>query len=203
MTSPNPATQTASKIEAILFWKAEPVSIKKLGQLLNAGVKKIRDGLAELGSALEGRGLALVQTDDDVMLGTAKEMSLLIEHLTKEELSRDLGKAGLETLSIILYQGPISRADIDYIRGVNSQFILRNLLIRGLVERVDNPKDARGYLYKTTLDLLAHLGVSNIADLPEYDQVRQDIDTFKNTQPDPSTQPVQSVQSTPESPEQK
>jgi segregation and condensation protein B len=90
-----------------------------------------------------------------------------------------LGKAGLETLAIILYQGPISRADIDYIRGVNSQFIVRNLLIRGLIERVDNPTDARSFLYKTTLDLLSHLGISKIQDLPEYDQVRRDIDGFR------------------------
>ena len=125
--------------------------------------------------------MTLVQTDEDVMLGTAKELSPLIEQLTKEELTRDLGKAGLETLSIVLYQGPISRADIDYIRGVNSQFILRALLIRGLVERVDNPTDARSYLYKPTLDLLSHLGVSKIADLPEYEQVKKDIETFKQT----------------------
>ena len=125
------------------------------------------------------RGLTLIQTDTEVMLGTAKEFSPLIEQLTKEELSRDLGKAGLETLSIVLYQGPISRADIDYIRGVNSQFILRNLLIRGLVERIDNPKDARSFLYKTTLDLLAHLGISKVEDLPEYEKVRSDIDAFK------------------------
>jgi segregation and condensation protein B len=113
------------------------------------------------------------------MLGTSKELSPLIEKLTKDELTRDLGKAGLETLSIVLYQGPLARADIDYIRGVNSQFILRALLIRGLVERIDNPKDARSYLYKPTLDLLSHLGVSKIADLPEYEQVRKDIEGFK------------------------
>ena len=118
------------------------------------------------------------------MLGTAKELSPLIEQLTKEELTKDLGKAGLETLSIILYQGPITRADIDYIRGVNSQFIVRNLLIRGLVERVENPKDARSFLYKTTLDLLSHLGISKIEELPEYAQVREDIDGFKRAQLD-------------------
>jgi segregation and condensation protein B len=115
------------------------------------------------------------------MLGTAKELSSLIEQLTKEELTRDLGKAGLETLSIVLYQGPISRADIDYIRGVNSQFILRNLLIRGLVERVDNPADARSFLYQTTLQLLSHLGISKREDLPEFDKVREDIAAFKHS----------------------
>ena len=169
----------SAQLEALLFWKAEPVSLKKLATLLNTDTETVKTGLQELENALKGRGLTLVRTEDEIMLGTAKELSPLIEQLTKDELSRDLGKAGLETLSIILYQGPISRADVDYIRGVNSQFIVRNLLIRGLIERVDNPKDARSFLYKTTLDLLAHLGVSKIEELPEYEQVRKDIEGFK------------------------
>lgn len=187
----------SAKLEAVLFWKAEPISFKKLAQLLSTDGAKVSEtdikvGLVELENILKGRGLTLVQTDTEVMLGTAKELSPLIEQLTKEELSRDLGKAGLETLSIVLYQGPISRADIDYIRGVNSQFILRNLLIRGLVERIDNPKDARSFLYKTTLDLLAHLGVSKVEALPEYEKVRADIEAFKNQ----SAETEQSTEST-------
>lgn len=172
----------STQLEAILFWKAEPISIKKLATIFDTDVGVINNGLQELEQLLQGRGLTLVRTDGEVMLGTAKELSPLIEKLTKEELSRDLGKAGLETLSIILYQGPISRADIDYIRGVNSQFIVRNLLIRGLVERVENPKDARSFLYKTTLQLLSHLGISKIEELPEYEQVRKDIQGFKQSQ---------------------
>jgi segregation and condensation protein B len=196
-----PNSNLSAKLEAILFWKAEPITFKKLAQLLSTektseseAVKvtesDIKAGLTELENTLKGRGLTLVQTDTEVMLGTTKELSPLIEQLTKEELSRDLGKAGLETLSIVLYQGPISRADIDYIRGVNSQFILRNLLIRGLVERIDNPKDARSFLYKTTLDLLAQLGVSKIEELPEYDKVRADIEAFKQ-----STAPTEQITS--------
>ncbi len=181
----NPLSQNlptlSARIEAVLFWKAEPVSLKKLASLLEVDLPEIENGLKDLENSLQGRGLTLVQTDGEVMLGTAKELSALVSQLAKEELSRDLGKAGLETLSIVLYQGPIARADIDYIRGVNSQFILRNLLIRGLVERVDNPKDSRSYLYKTTLELLSHLGLSKITDLPEYEAVRNDIQAFKQT----------------------
>lgn len=179
----------SQQLEAILFWKAEPVAFKKLASLLNVGVDAVLSGLQELEVALKGRGLTLVRTDSEVMLGTAKDLSPLIEQLTKDELTRDLGKAGLETLSIILYQGPISRADIDHIRGVNSQFILRNLLIRGLVDRVENPKDARSFLYKTTIQLLSHLGISKIENLPEYEQVRNDIENFKRSQSEP--QPTQ------------
>ena len=151
-----------AKIEALLFWKAEPISIKKLASLLNENEDSIRKALSELHIILSERGIILIENNDEVTLGTSKDASELIESLTKDELSKDLGKAGLETLSIILYQGPISRAEIDYIRGVNSQFILRNLLVRGLIERIENPNDQRSYLYKSTLELLSYLGISKI-----------------------------------------
>ena len=171
---------TPALIEALLFWKAEPVSYKKLASLLKLDIPTVKTALQELENSLKGRGLSLVYDDDEVMLGTSPVATPLIEQCKKDELSQDIGKAGLETLSIILYQGPISRADIDYIRGVSSQFIVRNLLVRGLIERIDNPKDSRSYIYKATLDLLAHLGISKIGDIPEYEQVRQEIETFKN-----------------------
>lgn len=183
----NLSNPISKQIEAILFWKAEPISIKKLASLLGVNETDVKAGLTSLEKNLEGRGITLIQTDDEVTLGTSKDLSSLIEKLTKDELSRDLGKAGLETLSIILYQGPISRANIDHIRGVNSQFILRALLIRGLVERVDNPNDARSFLYKPTLQLLAHMGVSKIQDLPDYEQVRRDIESFRATVNDART----------------
>jgi segregation and condensation protein B len=173
-----------SQLEAILFWKAEPISIKKLAIILNVGETEIKAGIEELKKSLEGRGLTLIEVEDEVTLGTSKEASGLIESLTKEELTKDLGKAGLETLSIILYQGPLSRADIDYIRGVNSQFILRNLLVRGLIERVDNPKDQRSFLYKPTLELISYLGISKISDLPDFEAVKKDIEIFKTTTDD-------------------
>lgn len=169
-----------SQIEAILFWKAEPVSIKKLSTILNRDENEINDAVTKLEESLLGRGLCLIRLDNDISLTTSANSSEIIMQLTKDEMMRDLGKAGLETISIILYQGPISRAEIDYIRGVNSQFILRNLLIRGLIEKVDNPKDQRVSLYKATIDLMSYLGISKLSDLPEFESVRADIDSFKN-----------------------
>lgn len=168
-----------SQIEALLFWKAETISVKKIASILNKNVDEVKGAIKTLRESLKGRGITIVEWEDDVTLGTAKEASELIETLNKEELSKDLGKAGLETLSIILYQGPISRVDIDYIRGVNSQFILRNLLVRGLVEKVENPKDLRSFLYKPTLELLSYLGVSKIEDIPDFEAIKKDIETFK------------------------
>lgn len=169
----------SAQIEGLLFWRAEPVAIAELVRQLGATKAQIETALGQLSTALEHRGICLVKTADEVMLGTAPALSELIEKLTKEELARDIGKAGLETLSIILYQGPISRADIDFIRGVNSQFIVRNLLIRGLIERVDNPTDARSFLYKPTLALLAHLGIRSIDELPNRTEVMRDIQSFR------------------------
>lgn len=166
------------QIEAILFFRGEPVATKKLAEILSAREETIEEALKQLEEKLSGHGLTLVRNDGQVMLGTAPEASELIETMKKEELSRDLGKAGLETLSIVLYQGPISRPDIDYIRGVNSSFILRNLLVRGLVDRVTNPNDTRSYLYKPTFELLSYLGVSRIEDLPEFESMKKKVEEF-------------------------
>jgi segregation and condensation protein B len=164
-----------AQLESILFWKGEALSLKKLAEILKRTPEEIKEALSVLETKLEGRGVQLVYKEDEVMLGTRNEMGPTIEALVKEELVKDLGKAGLETLSIILYRGPVSRRDIDYIRGVNSQFILRNLLIRGLVEKVANPNDQRTFLYKPTFELLTHLGLSSLEQLPEYNEVRNEI----------------------------
>ena len=172
----------SGKVEALLFFRGEPVSRRELGKALGAKEREVEQGLAELREKLAGRGVALVENGDEVELRTAPEASELIEKIRKEELSRDLGKAGAETLAIVLYRGPSTRAEIDYIRGVNSTFILRNLMIRGLAERVPNPSDARSFVYKPTIDLLASLGVKNSSALPDYAAVRKELEAFAASQ---------------------
>jgi len=167
-----------AQIEALLFYRGEPVSYKELGKLLSVTEGKITGALAVLKESLKGRGIQLIEKDNEVMLATAASMSDMIEKIRKEELTKDLGKAGAETLAIILYRGPSSRSDVDYIRGVNSTFILRNLLIRGLVERVSNPDDQRSYVYKPTFELLSYLGVKNLSELPQFAAVRAELDKF-------------------------
>ncbi len=164
-----------AQIEAVLFWKSEPISLTKLAQALGKNETEISASLEILEQNLENRGVSLIRKNDEVMLGTNPEISSLIEKLTKEELSRDLGRASLETLTTILYKNPISRAEIDYIRGVNSSFILRHLMVRGLVERIANPADARSFLYQPTFELLQNLGVRKVEDLPEYGTLAEQI----------------------------
>lgn len=165
-------------LEALLFYKGEPDTIAALSKTLKASPEETQAAIEELKVSLEGRGIVLVQNDEQVELRTCAEASALIEEIRKQELSKDLGKAGAETLAIILYQGPISRADIDYIRGVNSSFILRNLQIRGLIERASDPKNGRSFLYAPTVELLAHLGVTEKTSLPEYHVVQSELKTF-------------------------
>ncbi len=162
-------------IEAILFMKGEPVTHKELGLLTKATPEELESALAELGANLSERGIRLVRKDDEVTLATSPEFSQFFADAAREEQSKDLGKAGLETLAIVLYQAPVSKNKIEYIRGVNCSFVLRSLLIRGLVERIQNPEDQRSYLYRGTFDALAHLGVTAVSELPEYEELQKQV----------------------------
>lgn len=181
------------KIEAILFWKGEPVSRKKLSEILKVELGEINEAIEKLKENLKDRGIALIENNDEIMLGTAPECGLLIENLQKEELNKDLSKASLETLSIILYKNGVSRAEIDYIRGVNSSFTLRALSIRGLVEKTTDEKDSRKYIYKPSFELLSFMGVKSVEELPDYGEVSNSINVAaKNLEEELSTQAEES-----------
>jgi segregation and condensation protein B len=164
-----------SKIEAILFWKGEPMSRKKLTEVLKVGQTEINDAIEKLKENLAERGIVMQEKDDEITLGTNPELSKLIEDLQKEELNRDLSKASLETLSIVLYKDGANRAEIDYIRGVNSSFTLRLLSVRGLVERILDPKDNRRYIYKPSFELFSYMGVKSREELPDYLEVSESL----------------------------
>lgn len=168
-----------SKIESVLLFKNEPVSATELAEWLDEKPETVKGALTNLAESYKNRGIVLVSDGELVSLGTHPESSILLEKLQKEELSRELGRAGLETLAVILYKGPISRREIDHIRGVNSSFILRSLLIRGLIERVEGTE--RSYTYKATLKLLQYLGVSKREDLPEFERAFKKMDEFVKT----------------------
>jgi len=169
-----------SKIEGLLFFKGEDVKIKKLAELLSVTNEEIEEALKKLEQTLVGRGLVLVRKDDAVVLGITSELSGIIEGIRKDEITKDLSKATLDTLSIILYQNGVSRSEIDYIRGVNSSFILRNLLIRGLIEKTVDGKDSRKILYRPTFDTLSFMGITSIDQLPNYNEVRVQLQEVIN-----------------------
>ncbi|MBI5078079.1 MAG: SMC-Scp complex subunit ScpB [Candidatus Yonathbacteria bacterium] len=169
--------ELSRQIEALLFFKGEPVTVGFLAKTLNISEDDARAGLAELEKSLSGHGIILMQNGNEYMLGTVPQMGPTIEALLKEELARELGKAGLETLAIVLYRGPILRSEINYLRGVNSNYILRSLLVRGLIEKVD--QGGRSTVYQPTFELLSYMGVSKVADLPGFDETQKAVEEFK------------------------
>ncbi len=169
------------KIEAILFWKGEPVSLKKLGEFLKVSPGEVIEAINNLKTSLAARGIVLQENNEHYMLGTAPELSDLIEKLQKEELNKDLSKASLETMSIVLYKNGATRAEIDYIRGVNSSFTLRALSVRGLVEKTIDTKDSRKYIYKPSFELLSYMGIKSVEELPDYESVNGGIEAAAKT----------------------
>lgn len=161
-------------IEALLFHKGGAMEVKDIAQVLQVEEGAVTEALELLQSKLEGRGLVLIHKGTDWMLGTHPHTARIVERVIKADLEKKLSKAALETLSIILYRSPLSRSEIDYIRGVNSSFILRNLVMRGLIERsLDKKKNTN--IYTPTFDTLAYLGVSEVTELPDFEQVNTEI----------------------------
>jgi len=166
------------QLESILFLKGEPVSVSWLAKTLDKKEEEINISLEHLSKQLENRGVRLVRNGNEVVLATAPESAEILKSIVKSEFDSELSKASLETLSIILYKNTASRAEIDYIRGVNSSFILRNLLVRGLVEREAKRGEDRSYVYKPSLSLLEHLGVKSLEELPDYVSVSAKLKDF-------------------------
>jgi segregation and condensation protein B len=170
-------TELAKELQALLFALGRPLSRKELTQKLSVSPQKLEEALQELREM--GGGIALVDDGGEVELRTTPEAAELVERVRKEEYARDLGRAGAEALAAILYRGPLTRSEIDFIRGVNSSQTLRTLTMRGLVRKIPNPKDERSFLYEPTTELLAHLGVSRAQELPEYAHVREKLATLE------------------------
>lgn len=165
-------------IEALLFLKGEPMTIRQLAKILEAEEKEVRNAIDFLGQKLSDRGIRLIRKDDSFVLATSPDSSKFAKVLVEEEFNSELSKASLEVLSIIAYKGPVSRSEVDYIRGVNSAFTVRNLMVRGLVERITNPKDSRSFLYRPSFQLLRYLGINDIKELPELGNFNKKMENF-------------------------
>lgn len=179
------STDAASKAEALLFTEGGSLSLRKLASLMKIKEPDLRTALAELSKRLAGRGLTLVTTDTEISLAVSPHISESVRSVYRRELEKDIGDAGLEVLAIVLYRGPSTRTQIDYIRGVNTSSTIRNLLVRGLLERAENPDDGREFFYRPTVELLAHLGIRAVRGLPEHDSIRAEIAAFETTPPEP------------------
>jgi len=155
------------KLEAMLFVAAEPVTTSQLAAALDVSNSVIERGLNELDASLASRGLRLQRHAGRVQLTTAPELAELIERFLGLEATSHLSRAALETLAIIAYQQPVTRPQIDSIRGVNSDSMMKSLLNKGLIlesGRADGP--GRPILYSTTPEFLQHFGLNSILEMP-------------------------------------
>lgn len=149
-------------------------------KLFDLSEEDLTSAIQTLKERLLSGATRLIETDDEIQLATSADLAPIIETIRKNELKADIGKAGSETLAIILYRGPISRPEIDRVRGVNSSFILRNLLIRGLIERTRNSK-TNSFEFSVTPTLLAELGITHKHELPDFAKINDMLENFDNT----------------------
>jgi segregation and condensation protein B len=155
------------KLEALLFVAAEPVTTAQLAAALDVAPSVVERGLHELDASLASRGLRLQRHAGRFQLTTAPELAELIERFLGLEATTHLSRAALETLAIVAYQQPVTRPQIDAIRGVNSDSMMKSLLHKGLIlesGRADGP--GRPILYSTSPEFLQHFGLNSILEMP-------------------------------------
>lgn len=161
---------TRAHLEALLFVSSKPFTIKGLAKLLATDEEKVEGWLDELSEIYNDsdRGVRVVRNGSDVQLLSSPDCRELVEEFLKEEITGELTRPQLETLTIVAYRGPISKPDIEQIRGINCTLILRNLEWRGLIEETDmsTPEIPA---YRVTMDFVRYLGLSSIEQLPQFE----------------------------------
>lgn len=158
----------SNTLEAILYAHGGEMKKKELLALLEMSTDTLRVLIDELADRLQGHSLEIVETDSTLSLRTNREYRADIEKFITPDADKDIKAAALEVLSIVLYKGVASRADIDYMRGVNSSGTLRQLVLRGLLERTKETDGARAWVYTVTPELLAYLDIHTPEELPDY-----------------------------------
>jgi len=168
-----PALPLKPQIESLLFVASESVSVEQLALILEVTAEQIENALSALGDEYASRGVRLQRKGNRVQMVTAPEAAELVRRFLGLELSSKLSAAALETLAIVAYRQPVTRAQIEAIRGVNSDSVLRTLVNRGLVEEQGRLEQAgRPILFGTTFDFLQQFGLSSLEQLPplmDYD----------------------------------
>ncbi len=175
-------SEKIAAVEALLFFYGEPVTAAKVAKVTGFPEKECSALLKTLGEKLAqdaAHGLWLLEDGGHFQLATKPNLAWLAKKLVEGEFKEELTPAALETLSLIAYLGPVPRSTIDYIRGVNSSFILRNLLIRGLVDRNLEAGKKNVYEYRASFDFLKHMGLKSATELPEYEKYQGILKQFE------------------------
>ncbi len=162
-------------IESLLFVADEPVAIGRLAAAIGVKREAVEEALRVLSEEYEQRGLRLQRKGDRVQIVTAPEAAPHIERFLDLELSSRLSAPALETMAIVAYQQPVTRAKIEAVRGVNCDSVLRTLVSKGLIEEVGRlPQAGRPIIYGTTFEFLQYFGLQDLAELPPLDEEEQD-----------------------------
>lgn len=163
-----------NQIESLLFISHKPLSIAELAKLAGADKKQVEEILNQLVEEYKSRagGVEILKVEDKYQMATAGESSEIVAKFVKSELTGELTRPSLEALTIIAYRGPISKAELELIRGVNCSLIIRNLLIRGLVEAKEDKAKGTTY-YNITLDFLKFLGIAGVTQLPDFEKLNR------------------------------
>ena len=163
-----------SQIESILFVAGKPLAPKKIAKVLTVKEIDVVNGLEELIAKYSANdsGVVLLHTNDEWQLVSSPENKEVAEKFVKAEISGELTRPQLETLTVISYCGPITKHELEQIRGVNCSLIIRNLMMRGLVKENE---DVTNLLptYEATMEYLRHLGLQSLAELPEYQELHK------------------------------
>lgn len=173
-----------SKIESLLFISNQPLTLKKLASLTKAEKDKVEAAIKELMKDYndQPRGVSVSKSGDKVQMVTGADNAQLVKDYIKEETTGELSKASLEALTVIAYRGPITRAELEQIRGVNCAIILRNLIMRGLIETKEDKKKMQTS-YNITLDFLKFLGLNEQSELPDFEKLNSSEAIEKILQP--------------------
>lgn len=163
-----------SKIESILFVASKPLSVKQIAKAISAKEMDVMEALETLKMKYnqDESGIRILFSDEVVQMSTNPENSEWVDLFVKDEVSGELTKAQLETLTVIAYRGPITRPELEQIRGVNCALIIRNLLVRGLIEEKEEENKILP-LYFVSLEALRHLGIDSVENLPDYETIHQ------------------------------
>jgi segregation and condensation protein B len=161
------------RIEAVLFALARPLALKELSTILELSLEEVREATSILQERLRTSeaGLQLVQQGTEVELVTHGDLGDDIRAALRQEASAELSKAALETLAILAYRGPLTRPEIEQVRGVQSALMLRNLMLRGLVEQHEEVRLGQP-TYRVTLNFCKQLGFASVESLPDYETLR-------------------------------
>ncbi len=164
-----------AKIEAVLFIAGKPLAFRALAKLIEEEEKSVVEALQELikEQNQNSSGIHILEHEGTVQMVSNPALAVFVEKLSKEEFPEELTRPQLETLSVIAYRGPVTKPEIEQIRGVNCSLILRHLLIRGLIEEKEDTSRLQN-VYSVTMDFVRHLGLSKIDALPEFEHYHAD-----------------------------